>query len=59
MELVNYLTGLVVRAKTDRRGVTIIEYGLLAALIAVALIAAMQSLTGGLSGTFSSITAKL
>jgi pilus assembly protein Flp/PilA len=53
------LPTLLSRAKTDRRGVTIIEYGLLAALIAVALIGAISALTSGLSTTFSTITSQL
>ena len=37
----------------DEAGATAIEYGLIAALIAVAAIAAMQGLGGALSTTFN------
>jgi pilus assembly protein Flp/PilA len=43
----------------DEGGVTAIEYGLIAALIAIAAIAAMSSLGGSLTGTFSLIASKL
>ena len=39
----------------DEQGATAIEYGLIAALIAVAAITAMQSLGNELSGTFSTV----
>lgn len=40
----------------NSRGATAIEYGLIAALIAVAAIGAMSSLGGKLSTTFSNVT---
>ncbi len=40
-------------------GATAIEYGLIAALIAVAAITAMQSLGGELSNTFSGVDSQL
>lgn len=43
----------------DEQGATAIEYGLIAALIAVAAISAMTSLGGNLSGTFSDVSGKL
>jgi len=43
----------------DRRGATAIEYGLIAALIAVAAIAAMSSLGNQLSVTFSNVTSNM
>jgi len=60
---VSFLQGLVegkgsriVRRLTeDRRGVTAIEYGLIAALIAIAAIAAMTTLGTSLSNTFSDV----
>lgn len=41
------------------RGATAIEYGLIAALIAVAAIAAMQGLGGSLSKTFNNVSSKM
>lgn len=40
---------------SDRRGATAIEYGLIAALIAVAAIAAMQGLGNQLGKTFTKV----
>ena len=38
------------KLRSDRRGATAIEYGLIAALIAVAAIGGMSSLGGGANG---------
>ena len=43
----------------DETGATAIEYGLLAALIAVAIIAALQALGNNLSTTFSTVSNQL
>jgi pilus assembly protein Flp/PilA len=43
----------------NESGVTAIEYGLIAALIAVAAIAAMQLVGTGLSTTFTSVSNSL
>jgi pilus assembly protein Flp/PilA len=43
----------------DEEGATAIEYGLIAALIAVAAIAAMQSLGGSLKTTFTTVGGQL
>jgi pilus assembly protein Flp/PilA len=43
----------------DESGATAIEYGLIAALIAVALITVLTSLGSNLSATFSSVSSKL
>jgi pilus assembly protein Flp/PilA len=43
----------------NEKGATAIEYGLIAALIAVAAIGAMTSIGTELSGTFSSVAVKL
>lgn len=40
----------------DKKGATAIEYGLIAALIAVAAITAMQGLGGQLSTTFNNVS---
>jgi len=44
---------------TDDRGATAIEYGLIAALIAVAAITALQSLGSELSTTFNTVDTTL
>ena len=43
----------------DQRGATAIEYGLIAALIAIAAITAMASLGNNLSDTFSTVDTTL
>jgi pilus assembly protein Flp/PilA len=43
----------------NERGATAIEYGLIAALIAVACITALTSVGGKLSGTFNNIGSQL
>jgi len=43
----------------DESGATAIEYGLIAALIAVAIIAAVTSLGGKLSSTFNAVSNQL
>ena len=44
---------------SDETGATAIEYGLIAALIAVAAIAAMQGLGGQLSATFNTTSSTM
>lgn len=43
----------------DEAGATAIEYGLIAALIAVAAVTAMSTLGGQLSTTFGEVTTKM
>ncbi|WP_174286523.1 Flp family type IVb pilin [Sphingomonas bacterium] len=43
----------------NKKGATAIEYGLIAALIAVAAIAAMQGLGNQLKTTFSNVTSNM
>ncbi|WP_081095106.1 Flp family type IVb pilin, partial [Erythrobacter donghaensis] len=43
----------------DEQGATAIEYGLIAALIAVAAITAMTNLGSTLSGTFGNVNTKM
>jgi pilus assembly protein Flp/PilA len=50
---------IVRRLTEDRRGVTAIEYGLIAALIAIAAIGAMSLLGTDLSNTFSLVASTL
>jgi pilus assembly protein Flp/PilA len=50
---------IVSRFIRDESGATAIEYGLIAAGIAVAIIAAVQALGTGLSTTFDSVTTAL
>ncbi|HEX8668475.1 MAG TPA: Flp family type IVb pilin [Allosphingosinicella sp.] len=43
----------------NEKGATAIEYGLIAALIAVAAITAMQGLGNNLSNTFNTVSGKM
>ena len=43
----------------DEEGVTAIEYGLIASLIAVAIIVAVTAVGGGLNTTFNAVAAAL
>ena len=47
------------RLATDRRGVTMLEYGLLAALIAGACVAAVTTLGGNINSTFTNIAGSM
>ena len=52
----NFLKGAIfLRLINDRRGVTAIEYGLIAALIAVASVVVMGTVGTNLSSTFSTV----
>jgi pilus assembly protein Flp/PilA len=50
---------LVNRFYKDESGATAIEYGLIAALVGVAIITAVTTLGTKLSGTFGNVSAKL
>ena len=43
----------------DESGATAIEYGLIAALVAVAIIAALQGMKNSLQGTFNKVASTL
>ena len=53
------MLGTFVRLIKDDAGATAIEYGLIAALIAVAAVTVMGTVGTNLSGTFSTIANKL
>jgi pilus assembly protein Flp/PilA len=53
------MTNFIKSFVNNESGATAIEYGLIAALIAVAAIAAMQSLGGKLGNTFNNVSNKL
>ena len=50
---------MIARFMKDESGATAIEYGLIAALIAVAAIAAMTAVGNGLEDTFNDVSAQL
>jgi pilus assembly protein Flp/PilA len=43
----------------DRSGATAIEYGLIAALVAVAIIGGLNALSGSLNGAFTNVSTAL
>ena len=53
------MKNLVARFVRDESGATAIEYGLIAALIAVVIISAVQLVGSNLSTTFSTVAAKI
>jgi pilus assembly protein Flp/PilA len=50
---------LLKKLKADRRGVTMLEYALIAALIAVAAVTILATLGSTVSGVFSNINSQM
>jgi len=59
MEEMCVLIQFVRQLRADGRGVAAIEYGLIASLVAVAIISSLTRLGGNLNNTFSRISAGL
>lgn len=61
--MINYLSTLVpvalLKLKDDRRAVTAMEYGIIAALIAVVIISAVTAVGTKLSSTFQAISSSV
>jgi pilus assembly protein Flp/PilA len=53
------MLAFIARVSKDTRGVTAVEYGLIAALIAVVAILAITTVGHGLSTTFNTVATKL
>ena len=53
------MTKFIKKLFNDEKGATAIEYGLIAALIAVAAITAMQSLGNSIGGTFNKVSGNM
>jgi pilus assembly protein Flp/PilA len=53
------LISLIQNLRTDKRGVTALEYGLIASLVAVVIIGAVTLLGSNLSTTFNHIATTL
>ncbi len=47
------------RLRSDRRGVTMLEYALIAALVAVAAVTILTTLGSTVSGVFSNVNAQM
>ncbi len=56
--MVDYLKAWL-ELKSDRRGVTMLEYGLIAALIAAVCVGAVTTLGTNVSTTFTSVTGNI
>ncbi|GBQ34256.1 Flp family type IVb pilin [Gluconacetobacter azotocaptans] len=52
--MIRYISA-VLALKSDRRGVTMLEYGLIAALVAVVVIGAITTIGTNLNGIFDKI----
>jgi Flp pilus assembly pilin Flp len=50
-----HLRSLLERVAKDEKGQTLVEYALIIALVSIALIAALNALTGALNGVFTTI----
>ena len=50
---------LMLIGRDEEKGATAVEYGLMVALIAVAIIGTVTALGGGLNGLFTTITGSL
>jgi pilus assembly protein Flp/PilA len=57
--MMSTITSLALRSKNDRRGVTALEYGLLASLIALAIITAVNTYATDLATLFTTVGGKL
>ncbi|MFZ4531750.1 MAG: Flp family type IVb pilin [Alsobacter sp.] len=53
------MSNLIAKFVRDESGATAIEYGLIAAIVAIGLIAALQGLKNNLSSTFSKVGSSL
>ena len=53
------MSKFVTRFLKDESGATAIEYGLIAALVAVVLVTALTAMGTKLSGTFTTVSSKL
>ena len=54
-----YITQIIQRLRTDEKGQALTEYGLIIALVAVALVVALVALGDELVAVFEGITAEL
>ena len=53
------MSKFIARIAKDESGATAIEYGLIAALVAVVLVTALTAMGTKLSGTFTTVSSKL
>jgi pilus assembly protein Flp/PilA len=53
---VNAIRSILRRLRTDQKGATAIEYGLIAALIVIAMMGGLRAMGGGAGGLWSNIS---
>lgn len=59
MNALTFVAAKIATLRADRRGVTALEYGLIASLVAIAIIAAVTTLGTNLSSEFAFIATKV
>lgn len=59
MNIVHFISSNIAAIRRDRRGVTALEYGLIASLIAVAIITSVTLVGTNMAAEFTSIAGKL
>lgn len=57
--LLNTLQAWVVARRSDERGATMVEYGLMVALVAIVVAVAATTLGGGIAGLFNQANGSL
>ncbi|WP_199907712.1 Flp family type IVb pilin [Nocardioides terrigena] len=57
--MIQFLSLMLNARRDDEKGATAVEYGLMVALIAVAIIGTVQALGGGLNTLFGTVTSSL
>jgi pilus assembly protein Flp/PilA len=57
--MLSLYTNLMIRLRNEEKGATAVEYGIMVALIAVVIIAAVSTLGGTLDGMFDSVDSKI
>lgn len=57
--MLSLYTNLMARLRTEEKGATAVEYGIMVALIAVVIIVAVSTLGGTLDGMFDSVDSKI
>ena len=57
--MLSLYTNLMIRLRNEEKGATAVEYGIMVALIAVVIIAAVSTLGGTLSDMFTTVEGKI
>jgi len=57
--MTTYIRTMLNKVRRDEQGATAIEYGLIAALVAILIIGGLQALSSGLDGLFRTVASTL